>query len=60
MPTRTVADIEERIKRLKEETKRRQGREKIAGQGGLTRRDVSDARLLSEFSVTAARFPDKS
>lgn len=65
MAARTVADIEEQIKKLKEQIRKRQERQamrigKIAEQAGLTERDVSDAVLLSEFSALAARFPEKA
>lgn len=65
MAVRTVADIEEQIKKLKDQIRKRRQREakrlgKIPERAGLTERDISDAQLLSEFSAIAARCPEKS
>lgn len=63
--TRSIADIEEQIKKLKDQIRRKQDNEakriaKIAEQAGLLERDISEEELLKEFSALAERFPEKA
>lgn len=63
--TRSIAEIEEQIKKLKEQIRRKQDNEarriaKIAEHAGLLDREISDTELLKEFSALAERFPQKA
>ena len=65
MALRPVSDIEEQIKKLREQIKKRHEREarhvaKLATQSGLLDRNISEEDLLKEFAAIAARFPEKA
>ncbi|PRA78285.1 hypothetical protein CQ054_22375 [Ochrobactrum sp. MYb29] len=65
MALRSVADIEDQIKKLREQIKKRHEREakhvaKLAEQSGLLDRQISDEDLVKEFAAIAARFPEKA
>lgn len=62
---RSIGDIEEQIKKLKEQIRRKQESQakrfaKIAEQAGLLEREISDEELLREFQALAERFPQKT
>ncbi len=64
-PARSIADIEDQIRKLKDQIRRKQDNEakriaKLAEQAGLLDRDISEEELLKEFMALAQRFPEKA
>jgi len=62
---RSISEIEEHIKKLSEQIKRKKARElqrygKIADAAGLVACEISDEDLLKEFTAMAGRFPKKA